>query len=342
MNMSTPTLVRLKRRITDDPTDILVLSAAKRSRSSASDDTGSNTAEPVRLLKLAGTVDKDADDAIEKIVQKKRVPNFEELKKEYRKVASKNSTSKRALDKERERGNERYRVVNAKRSLQEKEENLGCKGEAETEINSLYQLFDVVDDKGKHNEVTEPAGERLSCNGVEMIREYRSKPACTEDQDFVYDVYYAEGDVTGDFNDSLLDGLVSIQPFCFGDTQFMYDEYRDDPTEFKYDDDEDSNDEDHRGNEYPDEDEFSDDDGYGDYSDHLDLALDTLRITSASRFKEELSSDEEDELVYTSSFNQDVNKHGRAYAKYKQNILREFQDDGLLDDTNSDGSSDDD
>ena len=41
--------------------------------------------------------------------------------------------------------------------------------------------------------------------------------------------------------------------------------------------------------------------------------------------QEELSSDEEDELVYTSSFNQDVNKHGRAYAKYKQNILREFQ-----------------
>ena len=47
--------------------------------------------------------------------------------------------------------------------------------------------------QGKHNEVTEPAGERLSCNGVEMIREYRSKPACTEDQDYVYDVYYAEG-----------------------------------------------------------------------------------------------------------------------------------------------------
>ena len=77
--MSTPTLVRLKRRITDDPTDILILSAAKRSRSSPS-DTGSNTDEPVRLLKLAGTVDKDADGAIEKIVEKKRVPNFEELK----------------------------------------------------------------------------------------------------------------------------------------------------------------------------------------------------------------------------------------------------------------------
>ena len=40
MSMSTPTLVRLKRRITDDPTDILVLSAAKRSRSSSASASG--------------------------------------------------------------------------------------------------------------------------------------------------------------------------------------------------------------------------------------------------------------------------------------------------------------
>ena len=33
-------------------------------------------------------------------------------------------------------------------------------------------------------------------------------------------------DAFGDFNDSLFDGLVSVQPFCFGDSEFMYDEYR--------------------------------------------------------------------------------------------------------------------
>ena len=35
-----------------------------------------------------------------------------------------------------------------------------------------------------------PAPERLSCNGVEMIREYISKPEAEED--YVYDVYFAE------------------------------------------------------------------------------------------------------------------------------------------------------
>jgi len=341
--MSTPTLIRLKRRITDDPSDILVLSAAKRSRTSSVGTTNSST-EPVRLLKLAGTIEKDVDGAIEKIVQKKKLPNFEELKKQYRKVTLKSNTSKRAKDKEIEREKERYRVVNTKRSMQENEENLENVSEVGSELSPMYQLFDVLDDKEKDKEVTRPAAERLSCNGVEMIREYRSKPGSgsPEDQDYVYDVYYADGDVSGDFNDSLLDGLVSIQPFCFGDTDFMYDEYRDDPTEFKYEDDEDSNDEDHRGNEYPDEDEFSDEGGYGDFSDHLDLGLDRLRVTASDQFKEELSSDEEDELVYTRSFNQDVDKHGLGYAKYKQKMMREFQDDGLLDDSNSDESSDDD
>ena len=41
----------------------------------------------------------------------------------------------------------------------------------------------------------------------------------------MYDVYYAEGNMLCDFDDSLLDGLVSLQPFNTG-TEFVYDEYR--------------------------------------------------------------------------------------------------------------------
>jgi hypothetical protein len=50
--------------------------------------------------------------------------------------------------------------------------------------------------------------ERLSCNGVEMIREYLS-PALPEEEKYVYDVYYAEGaeDSTVDFDDFMLDSL---------------------------------------------------------------------------------------------------------------------------------------
>ena len=75
-----------------------------------------------------------------------------------------------------------------------------------------------------------------------------------------------------DFDDSLLDGLVSIQPFNTGD-DLVYDEYRDNPDEFKYEDDEDSNDEDNERNEYPDEDdEESSFKGYCDDGD-LDLEM---------------------------------------------------------------------
>ena len=74
--MSAPTLVRVKRRITEDPSDILVLSA-KRIRTS---EDSSVSGKDVRLLKLAGTVQSCEEKVIESIVQKKKLPNFEELK----------------------------------------------------------------------------------------------------------------------------------------------------------------------------------------------------------------------------------------------------------------------
>ena len=58
-----------------------------------------------------------------------------------------------------------------------------------------------------------------------------------------------------------------IQP---GD-DLVYDKYIDDPDEFKYEDDEDSNDEDNERNEYPVEDE--DDSSYLGYCDDDDLDL---------------------------------------------------------------------
>ena len=62
LKMSTPTVIRVKRRITDDPSDILVLSAKRirtESGSNYSAETEKSTAgkgQDIRLLKLAGTV----------------------------------------------------------------------------------------------------------------------------------------------------------------------------------------------------------------------------------------------------------------------------------------------
>ena len=95
-----------------------------------------------------------------------------------------------------------------------------------------------------------------------------------------------------DFDDSLLDSLVSIHPFNSGDDLF-YDEYRDDPAEFRLDDDEDSNDEMDARNDYPDEDDVDEDDYYGGYDDDdegLDIGVRGLDLCDGAH---DLSSEDE-------------------------------------------------
>merc|ERR1719184_727832 len=161
-----------------------------------------------------------------------------------------------------------------------------------------------------------------------MIREYVSAQNAESEYGYVYDVYYSQGEEgeNKDFDDSLLDGLVSIQPFNTGD-DLVYDEYRDDPDEFKYEDDDDSNDEDNERNEYPDEDD--DESSYLGYCDDDDFDLDMKVKGLGFRGEDgsELSSDDEDQLLYTRSFDEDAAHHGSAYARYKQKMVKEFYED---------------
>ena len=129
----------------------------------------------------------------------------------------------------------------------------------------------------------------------------------------------------------MLDNLVSIHPFLAKDD--LFDEYRDDPDEFKYEDDEDSNDEGNERNEYPDEDDEDDDDdryyhGYGDDDGDLGSGMRGLGLGLASSESDGLSSDEEDQLLYTRSFDEDVANHsGMAYARFKKQMMKEFHED---------------
>ena len=45
-----------------------------------------------------------------------------------------------------------------------------------------------------------------------------------------------------------------------------------------------------------------------------------------------LSSDEEDQLLYTKSFDEDVATSGKAFARFKQQMLKEFYEDDDDDD----------
>jgi len=349
--MTTPTILRVKRRKNQDPSEVLVISAKKRK---ADDTIGED--ENIKILKLAATVDTKDDpekltQAVNKILSKKHAPNFDELKARYKKSLSvKNSPMHQAkIATEESRQESRYRFVQQKRAL--KIEDLEEWPENESSTNKevdikekdskeLYRLYDVVNEASE-KELPKEESEKISCNGVEMIREYvDAKKDCSSESEYgyVYDVYYAHGggDLdTKDFDDSLLDGLLSIQPFNTGDC-LVYDGYRDDPDEFKYEDDEDSNDEDNERNEYPDdEDEDSSYHGYCDDGE-LDLEMRVKGLGLCGEDGSELSSDEDDQLLYTRSFDEDSAQHGSAYARFKKKMIKEFYDDE--DDDELDGS----
>ena len=186
--MNTPTLLRVKRRKSEDPKDVLILSAKKRKANDSESDE-----EKIKVLKLAGTV--DADDTkvkdelsktVTKILAKKNYPNFEELKEKYKKSVS-GSTKEKSKQKVKSeisshREDSKFRLVAQKRSLkleeledwppQDDEKSDNCA--ASTSDKELFHIYDVISDTGTEDEKkkAKPEPEKISCNGVEVVREF--------------------------------------------------------------------------------------------------------------------------------------------------------------------------
>jgi len=295
-----------------------------------------------KILKLAATVDEKGDssklnEAVTKILAKKTAPrSYEELKERYKKSCSSRATKQPALKDKEAREEQRFRLVAQKRAITL--DDLEDWGEEEVEEKSppvregkeLFKLYDVV---GEAEPAEVEREEKVMCNGVELVREFVGRNQGIVDSSYVYDVYYTdargeEGRDGGDFDDSLLDGLFSIQPFNGGDCELMYEEYGE-GRKACFGEDVDSNDEDNSGNEYPDEEDSSDEDGsYGGYCDEdgLTSGVRGLGLGYSSDDEPNSESDAEDELVFTRSFDEDANRHGAAYARFKQNILKEFNE----------------
>ena len=187
----TPTLLRVKRRKDEQPRDVLILSAKKRK----ADDSHSQE-ENIKVLKLAGTV--NADDTkvkdelsktVTKILAKKNYPNFEELKEKYKKSLNSSSKEKSKEKVKSEisshREDSKYRLVAQKRSLkleeledwppQEEEKTDNSTSSSETPEKELFHIYDVISEtseKKDEKKETKPEPEKISCNGVEMVREF--------------------------------------------------------------------------------------------------------------------------------------------------------------------------
>ena len=191
MTTPTPTLLRVKRRKSEDPKDVLILSAKKRKANDSESDE-----EKIKVLKLAGTVDahdtKDEDElskTVTKILAKKNYPNFEELKEKYKKSLNSSSKEKSKEKVKSEisshREDSKYRLVAQKRSLkleeledwppQEEEKTDNSASSSETPEKELFHIYDVISEtseKKDEKKETKPEPEKISCNGVEMVREF--------------------------------------------------------------------------------------------------------------------------------------------------------------------------
>ena len=192
MSTATPALLRVKRRKCEDPKDVLILSAKKRK----ANDSESGE-EKIKVLKLAGTL--NADDTkvkdelsktVTKILAKKNYPNFEELKEKYKKSVS-GSTKEKSKQKVKSeisshREDSKFRLVAQKRSLkleeledwpsQDDEKSDNCASSSDSPEKELFHIYDVISDTGTEDEEKKkkekPVPEKISCNGVEMVREF--------------------------------------------------------------------------------------------------------------------------------------------------------------------------
>lgn len=95
------------------------------------------------------------------------------------------------------------------------------------EETSKFKVYDLVSE------------EAIQCNGVPLTIEKVEEAK----EDYVYDVYYADG---GDIDDSYIDQLLSVQPYSLADVFEDSDDTQDE---------DDSNDENNWRNDYPDTEE---------------------------------------------------------------------------------------
>lgn len=329
---STPVL-RVKRRRSQSPAGALKVHLSAKKRKENSEDsiisTSNQKESPKKesaVFKFTATLDNTDHDSL-KIALNKADRVVKTDPKLLKRIGA-NPKDEKPTDA----SEKRYRIISNFR---------GIKTEDQEESERLFKLVDVIkDDKEvdaktknpKKLDTTEPA-DQITCNGVPLVK--------LAEEEYVYDVYTMQSDAmssTGTESDDTINpdfDTMDIVDISFLDCRDMnVDEYRGDNLSGA---DSDSNDEDHWKNDYPDEDEFSDDDeaAYRDDDNDLDLNFENFHMRHGNReiaSSPEESADEE-ELVFstTAGFEQDANLYGTSYAKWKKQVVKDM---GLQEDMN--------
>lgn len=347
---SSTTLIRVKRRRSQSPADaLLVHLGAKRPRGEGDAVLGAEATAPEasskKIFRFAATVTdpfKASDDkSLCQIVGDKEIEVKQQqtpikskplirtpLKEKTRHTQNIHDSQKETL--ESSRSESRFKVVSTRRNLDSNEEK-------------LFHLLDLVQEDEEKQPVEKADAksssgiDKISCNGVELT--VAEKPKL----EYVYDVYYytQPKDLPSMLEIDSPDSIDQIEKVDSQTADEIYRlemndlvNYQDDRDFEAFEEDSDSNDEGNWRNEYPDEDDddFSDYDEFGvtggrgraaladqDGDSDLDQRFGKMGVRGDDG--EDLSSDGEDELVYSRTFERDANLHGTDYAKYKHKIL---------------------
>ncbi|XP_066254979.1 probable RNA polymerase II nuclear localization protein SLC7A6OS [Euwallacea similis] len=274
-------LVRIKRRLDEDPLETLVLNCKRRKTTeNQNEDSESLSA----VLRLAGTSQKE--EHIDAILKKHRAGNAEELKDQYKKHSINFTDKLRAEAKESLKKN-RYKVVNCFRKSLHSDEV-----EPQASTSSEVTVFDLESDENSPPEATNTDQEEMK---------------------YVYDFYYTSSD---DFGEADIEDYVSVYPL---NDPLVFGSARDNGLNNLDSDDEseDSNAEGNWRNSYPDEEDLEsvNEDDMVEAVKRLDLEEDLL----SSDFGEEdlVYSTEEEDFQDLDYDREDELRYGNLYAKFK-------------------------
>uniref|UniRef100_A0A1I8Q403 Probable RNA polymerase II nuclear localization protein SLC7A6OS n=1 Tax=Stomoxys calcitrans TaxID=35570 RepID=A0A1I8Q403_STOCA len=342
-----PAVVRVKRRVDEEPLSAFVLNS-KRRRLDENDGAAANKEELSTLLKFAGTINEQDDSATTQYARLTKEEAKELVLRKTRKPI--NATEKARQEMRKNLQEQRFRVVNCLRTTLDSNEN---------NANETSKEITIVDiEKHNTNEKTNEANDKptsmmplgvtstslpQNASGLEQASTSAAAAAAAltlttgtamsmpsdSDTGYVYDLYIPDNEQHADYVDLLDENYLSVRPF---DDLIYEDRYNNDDQDDEYDS-EDSNQENYFGNEYPDEDDDkamnSDRDDDDDDEEENDDAVHLARGLDKFVFGED---DEEDESGASSS-----DDDGNYYNAYRDPYVHSIdpEEDNFCEDVDS-------
>lgn len=359
-----PAVVRVKRRIDEEPLSAFVLNGKRRRLEEDNASALTNKDELSTLLKFAGTINEQDDSATTQYARLTKEEAKELVLQKTQKPS--NATDKARQEMRQHQHEQRFRVVNCLRTTMDVPED------SLDEAKSKVTIVDI--EKHSMNDIKTVETNTTTTNSATNLLEASTSSAAAaaaaaaaltmptdSDTGYVYDLYIPDNEQQADYVDLMDDNYLSIRAF---DNLIYEDRYNNDEDEC---DSEDSNEENHFGNDYPDEDDDAamnsdreDLDEVDEYED--ECAKDLRRGLKKFVFNDDDEENGEDDSSsdddgYVNAYRDpyvhaidpdeegfcndvdscDVDRYGMAYARYKARLLKKSKpkaaDDEDIDDS---------